>query len=239
MTESRVAIDAPVVIMAGGEGSRLAPYTKVLPKPLLPVGETPMVELVIERFQEYGCTDFILSVNYMADLIKTYFADISRGEYQVRFIEEDVPLGTAGSLRLLDSSIERTFFLSNCDTLIDADYSDILRFHKEGGHEVTIVAATKHFTVPYGVCEMGEGGLLARLREKPAFDFLVNTGFYVLEPGVVDDIPDGRVFHVTDLVDLYVGQGRRVGVYPVSEDSWVDMGHLEDAQAQLKRFGMP
>jgi len=114
----------PLVVMAGGQGSRLAPYTKVLPKPLLPIGEVPIVELIIDRFVQHGCTEVYLTVNYMANLIKAYFKDVSR-DYEVHFVDEPEPLGTAGSLSMLRGAIGSTFFVTNCDVLIEADYADL------------------------------------------------------------------------------------------------------------------
>lgn len=230
-------LEMPVVIMAGGEGSRLAPFTKVLPKPLMPVGETPIVELIIERFVKHGCDRFYLSVNYKADLIRAYFNDI-RHDYELHYLEEDRPLGTAGGLRLAASELASTFFVSNCDVLVDADYADIARFHSEHENDLTLVGSMKHYTIPYGVCDVGDNGGLRMIREKPEYDFLVSTGLALLEPSVVDAIPADRVYHMTDLVNDLVREGRPVGVYPVSERSWLDMGQFEEMQEMLKRMGV-
>ncbi len=229
-------IGLPVVIMAGGEGGRLSPFTKVLPKPLIPVGGTPIVELIIERFRAHGCREFYLSVNYKANLIKAYFADLAP-DYEMHYLEETAPLGTAGSLSLL-RDIDSTFFVSNCDILIDADYANVLRFHRESGNAVTLVASAKNFTIPYGVCETGPQGRLTGISEKPAFDFLVSTGMYVLEPSVLDDIPGDRVFHITELINSYVEAGKAVGVYPVSEKSWLDMGQWEELNKMRSHLGL-
>lgn len=237
--ETRVAehnrVDLPVVIMAGGEGTRLSPFTKVLPKPLMPIGETPIIELIIERFVQYGCGDFYLSVNYKAALIKAYFNDLGH-DYSVSYIEETEPLGTVGSLRLLKGTVDGPFFLSNCDVLVEADYGEVYRFHAEHGNHITLVGSMKQYTIPYGVCEIGDEGDLVGIREKPEYNFLVSTGLAVLEPGVLDEIPDGQVCHMTDLVNASVAAGRRVGVYPVSEKAWLDMGQFEELQETLKRF---
>jgi dTDP-glucose pyrophosphorylase len=232
----RAQVDAPVVIMAGGEGTRLAPFTKVLPKPLIPIGETPIIELIIERFVDHGCRRFFVSVNYKANLIRAYFKDIEH-EYDIEFLQEDRPLGTAGSLSLLKGVVDEPFFVSNCDILIDADYADIMRFHRENGHLLTLVASMKRFTIPYGVCDIRAGGQLERIREKPEFDHLVSTGLYVLDPRVLADIPGDSLYHVTDLINDYVARGERVGVYPVSEKAWLDMGQWEEYRQMLARFG--
>lgn len=231
------AIDVPVVIMAGGEGTRLSPYTRVLPKPLIPIGETPIVEVIAERFVRAGCGRFFLTLNFKANLIKAYFADLEPA-YSVTFLEEARPLGTAGSLAMLRGTVDETFFVSNCDVLIDADYADILRFHRESGSAITLVASAKRFTIPYGVCEVGPGGKLAGISEKPGFDYLVSTGMYVLEPDVLDLVPDGEVYHITQLIEDCTAAGRTVSVYPVSEKSWMDMGQLDELQSMRARMGL-
>lgn len=232
----REQLGMPVVIMAGGEGSRLAPYTKVLPKPLIPIGDVPIVELIIEKFVAYGCRDVYLSVNYKANLIKAYFRDIEC-DYDVSFIDEPVPLGTAGSLSMLAGRIDTPFFVSNCDVIIDADYADVMRYHRESGNQLTLVGSLKHFTIPYGVCDTTTGGQLVGISEKPSFDHLVSTGMYVMEPGVLDDIPRDRFYHVTDLLNDYIARGVKVGVYPVSEKSWMDMGQLGELSDMRTRMG--
>lgn len=233
----RERVDLPVVIMAGGEGSRLGPYTKILPKPLVPVGEVPVIELIMERFAQFACTRFHVSVNYKANLIRAYFAD--RGlPYSIDFAQEESPLGTGGSLSLLRDRIDTTFFLTNCDILVDADYADVLAYHRTSGNVITLVASMKHVTVPYGVCEITEGGALTSINEKPQFDFLVSTGFYVIEPEVLADVPEDTFIHLTDIIDRYLEAGTPVGVYPVSEKSWLDVGQLEELQATLEHFGV-
>ena len=229
-------IDAAVVIMAGGQGARLAPFTKVLPKPLIPIGETPILELIIERFLAHGCKQYFLTINYKSNLIKAYFSDISL-DCELEYIEEDEPMGTAGALSMLKDRLHSAFFVSNCDILVEADYADILRFHREHENRVTLVASMKKFTVPYGVCEIREGGHLVEIREKPDYNHLVSTGLYVLEPDIIDYVPKS-FYHMTDLVGTCIDEGERVGVYPVSEKAWFDMGQWEEYQTMLARFGL-
>ncbi|MDE2027159.1 MAG: nucleotidyltransferase family protein [Candidatus Omnitrophica bacterium] len=233
--KSTKTLGVPVVIMAGGEGTRLEPFTKILPKPLMPIGEKPVVEIIMDRFLEWGCHDFYLSVNYKSNIIKAYFKDFEH-PYKIAYIDEKKPLGTAGSLHFLKKRIQGTLFLSNCDILIDADYADILKFHQENRNTITLVSSMKHFTIPYGVCEIGGKGTLKNIKEKPEYDFLVNTGMYVLGKQVLKDIPANRVYHMTDLINDYLHKGKRIGVYPVSEKSWLDMGQFEALQEMLKKF---
>jgi len=229
------SLKLPVVIMAGGEGVRLAPYTNILPKPLMPIGDKPVVEMIMTSFSQYGCNDFYLSLNYKANLIKAYFSDLDH-QYNINYVLENKPLGTAGSLHLLRKKIKKTFFVSNCDVLIDADYVDMLNFHQEKKNKITLVSSMKNFTIPYGVCEIESGGVLKNIQEKPEHDFLVNTGMYILESSVLSDIPADRFYNMTDLINDYLIKGEKVGVYPVSEKAWLDIGQLEVLHETLKKF---
>ena len=235
--EKLKTLKAPVVIMAGGEGSRLSPFTKILPKPLIPIGDKPIIEVIISRFMDYGCDDFYLSLNYKSSIIKAYFSDFEH-KYKVTYLIENKPLGTIGSLHLLKNKIRKTFFVSNCDILIDADYADILRFHRQRKNKITLVSSMKNFTIPYGVCEIENGGDLRNVKEKPEYDLLVSTGLYIFEPEVINDIPKGKCFQATDLIADYLKKGNRIGVYPISERSWLDVGQLEEYQKNIKAFGI-
>jgi dTDP-glucose pyrophosphorylase len=225
----------PVIVMAGGEGARLAPFTKILPKPLMPIGDRPIIEIIIGRFVDYGCNDFYLSLNYKSSLIKAYFNDFEH-KYKITYIEEKLPLGTAGSLFFLKSRIKSSFFLSNCDILIEADYADIFKFHQQKKNKITLVSSMKNFMIPYGVCEIENGGILKGIKEKPEFDFFVNTGMYVLDKSILKDIPENKFYNMTDLISDYLEKGEKVGVYPVSEKSWIDIGQMEEMQNTLKNF---
>lgn len=228
-------LEIPVVIMAGGEGVRLAPFTKILPKPLMPIGDKPIIEIIIDRFMDYGCNDFYLSLNYKSSIIKAYFSDFKH-KYRINYILENKPLGTAGSLHLLKNKIKNTFFVSNCDILVEGDYADIVKFHRQKKNKITLVSSMKNFTIPYGVCEIESGGVLTNIREKPEYDFLVNTGMYVLEADVLLDIPKNQFYNITDLINDYLKNGKKVGVYPVSEKSWLDIGQFEALQETLNKF---
>lgn len=218
-------VNIPVVIMAGGKGTRLHPYTNVLPKPLIPIGGTTILERVIESFTKNGCRDFWLTLNYKKNLIKSYFDDKEKN-YQIQYVEEEDYRGTCGSIRLLDGKIDSTFFVSNCDVLLDIDYGELLRFHKENRSEITVVTALKHMQMPYGVMELENGGNIKQIIEKPEFNYNVNTGIYVMEPTVIADIPSNIVFHMTDLLNKLLKEKRKVGAYPVTEKCWQDMGEL-------------
>ena len=217
----------PIVIMAGGFGARLKPLTNVLPKPLIPIGDKTMLEEIFERFGKYGNDTFYISVNYKADLIEYYLKNQNL-PYKLHFYKEEKPMGTAGSLSLLKNKINETFFVSNCDILIDQDYSEILDYHRQNNNEITLVAALKHYPIPYGIVETGENGQLIELKEKPEFTIKINSGLYILEPSVLDEIPGNLFFHITQLIEKVMKRGGKVGVFPVSEKSWKDIGNWEE-----------
>ncbi len=231
-------LDVPVVMMAGGLGTRLYPYTKILPKPLIPIGELPIAEHIINRFTDVGCDSFTMIVNYKKSMIKSYFNDLQK-DYTVTYADEDAPLGTGGGLSLLKGRITRTFFLTNCDILIDADLADLYQAHREQGNTITMVCAVKHFTIPYGVVELGDGGELSAISEKPEMNFLTNTGLYVAEPSVIEGLRPNEPIPFTDVIENVRASGGRVGVYPVSEHSWMDMGQLEELDNMRRRLEMP
>lgn len=223
----------PVVIMAGGKGTRLRPLTNVLPKPLIPIGKQTMMEDIMDRFVECGCQKFYVSVNYMADFIRHYFKNFSKHSYNIEYFQEDKPLGTAGSLHLLKGKINDTFFVSNCDSILDEDYGEILKYHRDNKNEITVVSVMKSIYIPYGTLETGEDGLLESIQEKPELTFKINTGMYILEPHLIDEIPQDEFYHITFLIEKLMKEGRRVGVYPVNEGSWIDVGNWDE---YLKQF---
>ena len=233
--DNRKRADIPVVMMAGGLGTRLYPYTKILPKPLIPVGELPIAELIINRFRDFGCQDFKLVVNYKKNMIKSYFNDLEK-DYNVEYVDEEKFMGTGGGLCLLKGKMDSTFFFSNCDTLIDADFGDIYEYHKQQGNLITMICAFKHYVVPYGVVELDDKGGIHAMREKPELNFLTNTGVYVVEPQVVEEMPDGEVIGFPDVIDRYRKAGCKVGVYPIGEASWMDMGQMEELEKMRRRL---
>jgi dTDP-glucose pyrophosphorylase len=224
--------DLPVVIMAGGSGTRLKPLTNVLPKPLIPIGEKTIIEEIFERFENHGCNEFYISVNYKADLIEFYLRN-QQLPYKLKFFKEEKPMGTAGSLSLLKGIIDQTFFVSNCDILVEQDYSEILEFHRQNKNEITIIAALKNYPIPYGVIETGDNGSLLNIQEKPEFTFKINSGMYILEPHLLDEIPVNEFYYITQLINKVRDQEGRIGVFPVSEGSWKDIGSWEELKQHL------
>lgn len=228
-------LNVPVVIMAGGLGSRLYPYTKILPKPLIPIGEIPIVEHIINRFYNYGCNDFYLILNHKRNMVKAYFNEIDRN-YNINYIDEDKPLGTGGGLNLLKGKINTTFILSNCDILVEEDYEKIYKFHKEEGNLITMVCSLKNIQIPYGVIEINETGEIEEMKEKPVLSFITNTGLYIVEPKIIEELEDDKVLGFPEIIEKYRQEGHKVGVYPISENAWLDMGQPEEMEKMRKRL---
>tara|TARA_R100000935_G_scaffold9585_5_gene19445 strand:+ start:12460 stop:13533 length:1074 start_codon:yes stop_codon:yes gene_type:complete len=229
-------LNIPVIIMAGGEGTRLKPITNIIPKPLIPIGDKPIVEWIIDSFYRVGVENFYLTVNYKQEMIRNYFNGIDCN-YKINYFVEDKPLGTAGSLQLLKGNIKTTFFVTNCDILIKDDYSEMLKYHKTNGNELTAVSAVKHFEIPYGTMEFGDNGILTKLKEKPAFNIFINAGMYILEPHLLDEIPENEFFHITTLIEKIMMRKGKVGVFPVSEGSWMDIGQWDEYNKTSKKMG--
>ncbi len=221
--ENRPKIDLPVIIMAGGKGTRLSPITNVIPKPLVPVGDKTILEVIMDQFEGIGCRKFYMSVNYKADMMKYYLSQLDH-KYDIEFFMEDKPLGTIGSVSLLKGKITTPFFVSNCDSINEQDYRDVWDYHVSNKNDMTIVTMVKSFKIPYGVIETGVGGLMTSLKEKPEQTYQVNTGVYILNPELIEEIPEGEFFHITHLMEKVQSRGGRVGCFPVSEHSWKDMG---------------
>ncbi|MEE1010333.1 MAG: nucleotidyltransferase family protein [Agathobacter sp.] len=226
-----------VIIMAGGKGTRLYPYTKILPKPLIPIGEVPILERIINKFCEYGISNYYLTVNYKKAMIKSYFADFCH-EYVINYVEEDKPLGTAGSIKLIRDKFEDPVIITNCDTLVDVDYKKVMEYHISSENALTIVAALKNVIVPYGVIHSGSGGVIQSMEEKPKKSYFINTGLYVLNPELIQKIPDDCIFHMTNLADLLMKENYQVGMYPISEDAFLDMGEFEEMSRMEKKLNL-
>lgn len=221
--DNRPKIDLPVVIMAGGKGTRLKPITNVIPKPLVPVGDKTILEEIMDQFEGIGCQKFYMSVNYKSDIMRFYLDQLEH-HYDIDFFEETKPLGTIGSVSLLKGKISTPFFVSNCDIIIDQDYRDVYEYHQNNHNDLTIVTAVKSFRIPYGVIETGEDGLMTGLQEKPEQTYMINTGVYILNSEMIDEIPEGEFFHITHLMEKIKARGGRIGCFPVSEHAWKDMG---------------
>lgn len=230
-------LDVPCVIMAGGKGTRLYPYTKILPKPLIPIGDTPILERIMKRFADYGVKRFYLTVNYKKTMIHSYFDEINPN-YEIVYVEEDKPLGTGGSIKLIDDNFDVPIIVANCDALINADYKDLYDFHLKSGNDITVVSSLKNITVPYGVLKTKENGELIEMEEKPKLSYFINTGMYVINPETISLIPDDKMYHMTHLVEDVKKSGGKVGMYPISEDSFLDMGEFDEMRRMEEKLNI-
>jgi dTDP-glucose pyrophosphorylase len=228
-------VNAPVVIMAGGRGTRLEPFTKVLPKPLVPIHDKPVIEHILERFTDVGINKFILTVNYKARIMKAFFEEL-KPDYSIDFVEEKEPLGTAGSLKFFKNKFDKPFMVTNCDIIIKIDYPDLYEFHKKNKYDITLVASMKNYIIPYGTCELNGKGHLKQINEKPEYNFLVNTGLYVLNPDVIQLIPGNQLYHITQLIEDAQKNGKKIGVYPIDDDAWIDVGQWAEYKKVVEQF---
>lgn len=225
----------PVVIMAGGRGLRLEPFTKILPKPLMPVGNKPILEIIMDKFHKHGVHDFYLTVNYKADMIRSYF-DSSQVPYRINYVQENEFLGTAGSLRLLPDDFPDTFMISNCDITVDTDYKNAVEFHEKGHFSLTLIGAFHHFQVPYGIVDFSDQGAVRSIREKPTFDYTINTGVYIAHKDILGYIPERTTFHMTDLIKVLIKKRKRVGIFHVSEESFIDIGEWGEYKKNMNKI---
>lgn len=227
--------NSSVVIMAGGKGTRLDPFTRILPKPLIPLGDEPIIKVIMDEFAKYGINKFYISLHDKAQMIKAYFHDHEL-PYKIEYIEETKPMGTAGGLRYLLGELSETFFVTNCDIIIKNDYLELIKYHQSKQYALTLVGSMKQYTIPYGICDIQSNGNLISIREKPDYDFLVNTGLYLLEPHVLEMIPENTCFDMTDLINALKINNHKIGVFPVSEKSWIDVGQWGEYKNLIKNI---
>ena len=225
-------INCPVVIMAGGKGTRLKPYTEVLPKPLLPINKKPAIRHILEKFQNHSPSKFFITVNYKAEVLKSYFSE-TQGNFNINIINEDKPLGTAGSLFYLKKKIKNSFFLTNCDTLVNTDYYKILQVHKKNKNDITTVVANKIFTIPYGVCNTKNNNFI--LSEKPKLKFKVNTGLYIVESNIIKLIKSKSFLDFNTLLNESIKNKKKIGYYEIKDKDWIDVGQMDKYKSFLNK----
>lgn len=216
-----------VVLMAGGLGTRLRPLTDATPKPMLKVGTKPLLETTIENFLQQDFRRFYISVNYLADTVREYFGDGGKWNCEIRYLEEQKQLGTAGALGLMNELPEDPIIVMNGDVLTKVSFGHLLDFHREHGAVATMCVREYDFQVPYGVVQL-DGPRIAGLVEKPIHSFFVNAGIYVVEPRLLDSVPrDGRRFHMTELFERAMAGRHKTAAFPLHE-YWIDIGQLDD-----------
>lgn len=215
-------LDVPCVIMAGGRGTRLEPFTKILPKPLIPINNKAIIEHIIDGLKFSRINNIFMTINYKSLLIKSYFKDLKL-KSKISFIEEKEKRGTIGGIKVLEKKFKKPFFVTNCDILIKIDHADLYDFHLKNDSDITIVASTRKFKIPYGVCKIDtKSGNLKNILEKPEYNYLVNTGLYILSPRVFKYIPSQKKFDMTDLINVV--DKKKINVFPIHNNDWVDVG---------------
>jgi NDP-sugar pyrophosphorylase family protein len=223
-----------VLLMAGGLGSRLLPLTEVSPKPLLKVGNKPLLETILDNFIEYGFKHFFISVNYKAEMFENYFGDGSRWGIEIKYLKEKEKKGTAGALSLLPNVPSHPVLVMNGDLLTNINFTQLLDFHMQHKANATMCVRSYDFQVPYGVTEI-EGNSIISLDEKPMQQFFVNAGIYVLEPSVFRLIPGNTFFDMTDLFGLMLEEKQEISAFPIRE-YWLDIGKIEDLEKANGEF---
>ena len=223
-----------VVLMAGGLGSRLKPITDDIPKPLIRVGDKPILETVLGGFVKAGFGKFFISVNYKAEMIREYFGDGSTWGVDISYLEENERLGTAGALSLLPERPKQPFFVMNGDLLTTVNFEQMLKYHREHQAFSTVCVREHSVTVPFGVIDFDDHRLLG-IREKPTQKFFVNAGVYLLDPGVLDLIAVNEVVDMPTLIERTIACGKPSVVFPLRE-YWIDVGRLDDLQRASDEF---
>lgn len=222
------------VLLAGGKGTRLAPYTTVLPKPLIPVGEMPILEILIRQLKRSDFREIILSVGYLRGLLEAYFGDGSKWGIDISYSREEMPLGTAGPLVLIPDLTE-TFLLMNGDLLTTLDYTAMVQFHRESAAIATVGLFRKQVNVDLGVIKVRDDNYIVDYIEKPTFDYEVSMGIYVMEPEILQYIPYGEHFDLPDLIKILIADRQPVIGYHF-DGYWLDIGRKDDYDLAVEMF---
>jgi dTDP-glucose pyrophosphorylase len=233
-------IPADAVLMAGGKGKRLMPLTATTPKPLLKVGDKPIIEYNIDRLINYGIKNIKISINYLGEQLETYFGDGVAKDASIGYIKEDKPLGTIGSILLVDGFEHEDILVMNSDLLTNIDFADFYTTFKEAGADMAVAATTYHVDVPYAVLEVDGKNLATSLKEKPRYTYYSNAGIYFLKKSLLDMIPRGAFYDITDLMEGVLKTGKKLITYPIT-GYWLDIGKPEDfkqAQEDIKHLNL-
>ena len=226
-----------VVIMSGGRGKRLEPFSNVLPKPLIPINNKTIIEYIIDNFRKYKIENFFITLNYKKNIIKSYLKDTYNLNTKFLFLEEKKFEGTAGSLKYLKNhNIKKPFILTNCDIIVNSDYNEIYNWHIKKKNHLTIVTSLKKYQIPYGTCEMDKDGKLKKIIEKPTYNFLVNTGFYIISNNCLKYINSKGSFDMPQLIKKCLEKKLRVSIFPIAERDWIDIGQWAEYKKALNNI---
>ncbi len=230
----KTEITTPVLIMAGGLGTRLRPLTNRTPKPMLNVGGKPLLETIIQQIKQYGFQNILLSVNYEKEMIQNYFQDGTNFGVEIKYIEETERMGTAGAIRLAKKYLKEPFFVVNGDLLTKLNFKTFLDYHLNENVAMTIATTSHSVQVPYGVVEMNDHRV-TEIKEKPLLDFFINAGIYSLNPDIVDLIPEGQFYDMNQLIARILSSGMSIASFPIHE-YWMDIGQVADYQKANEEY---
>jgi NDP-sugar pyrophosphorylase family protein len=223
------------VVLAGGKGARLAPYTKILPKPLVPIHDMPILEILLRQLARQGIEDVYLTVNHLAELLWAFFQDGAHFGLRIHYSFEEEPLGTAGPLSLVSDQLDETFLVTNGDVLTSLDFQALASAHQQSGAAVTIAMYTRKVNIDFGVLELGDDNQLTNYVEKPSYEFPVSMGIYVFEPRALEYIPHGEYLDFPDLVLKLIAANEKVNGFPFA-GYWRDLGRASDYEQAVDEF---
>tara|TARA_B100001057_G_scaffold446700_1_gene485509 strand:- start:5898 stop:6974 length:1077 start_codon:yes stop_codon:yes gene_type:complete len=222
-----------VFIMAGGMGTRLRPYSSIIPKPLIPIDGKPLIEHIMDKFLKYNFKKFTISVNNDQKIIKTFFKS-NKKKYEIIFLSEKKALGTAGSLSLINK-IPKDLIVINCDSIIDSDYDSILKYHRSNKNDLTVVVAKKRIDIPYGVFELNKNSKIAMI-EKPSNEILINTGMYIFSGKILSVLKKNKRLEMDQLIKDLISKKNKIDLFPIDSNSWHDFGQLNSFFQNKKNF---
>jgi NDP-sugar pyrophosphorylase family protein len=222
------------IILAGGKGRRLAPYTTVLPKPLMPIGEMPILEVILRQLKNHNCEEVILAVGHLSELLMAFFNDGRKFGLKINYSVEEKPLGTAGALRLI-RNLDEPFIVMNGDVLTDLNYSDLYKFHQTQKGVATIATYERSVKIDFGVMETDKDDLVDKYIEKPIINYKVSMGVYIFNPEVMDFIKPDTYFDFPDLVKLLINEGKKVVSF-LFKGYWLDIGRPDDYEKAINEF---
>ena len=215
-----------VVIMAGGKGLRMKPFTNIFPKALLPYKDSTIIEVIIDKFISENFNKIVIPTGFKSNLLIKHLKN--EGYTNIKFSKESKPLGTIGGLKLVEQDLSQSFFLTNCDTYINANFTDLLNFHENNKNKITVVSAIQEQKIDFGICDLDRNKNLKKIIEKPTFKRLLNTGLYVLNKSILKNIPKNKYFNTTDLINQCLKKKHKIGIYPIALEDWRDVGNWGD-----------
>lgn len=233
LTEIQTVVPADVFIMAGGRGQRLMPLTKNTPKPMLEVGGKPILEHNIDRLIKFGINNIYLSVNYLADVIQDYFKDGSDKGVNIKYVHEDKPLGTLGSVKMVEELQHDYVLVMNSDLLTDIDFNGFFNAFIRSGADMAVATTMYQVDVPYGVMEVGNGNFVNALKEKPRYTYYSNAGIYLIKKELLSLVPHNEFYNVTDLMQSLIDDGKKLVSFPIL-GYWLDIGRHDDFEKAQK-----